>query len=176
MLRSIAVLLFLTVFFTAKASAQDDTDNHWEVYAMASAMNGGTLQTSAKGFRIGGAWRPSRYLSLVADSGHYFPSGQGNGATTLTAGPRFYSHLFTDSILTHRRPWMIPYAQFMVGGQRTAVQGQSQEWSFAIAPGGGVDLLVADHVTFRIVEADVPLSSRSGAIRLSTGFSFNFGR
>jgi hypothetical protein len=173
------ILLFLTlsiISFVANASAQAVAENHWEAYAMESSMSGdAVVASSARGFRIGGAWRPSQYLSLVVDSGHYFDS-VGNGPITLMAGPRFYKRVFSDSLSRRRRGWIDPYAQFLVGGQRAAMQSNMQGWNFVIAPGVGVDLLVADHVTFRIMEADVPLGSQRGSVRISTGFSFNFGR
>src|ERR1700750_2720901 len=82
------ILFFLTLStlsFVDNASAQAVAENHWEAYAMASSISGGAVTpSSARGFRIGGAWRPGQYLSLVADSGHYFDS-VGNGPITLMA-------------------------------------------------------------------------------------------
>ena len=87
---------------------------------MVSSMSGdAVIDSSARGFRIGGAWRPSQYLSLVADSGHYFDSVQGNGPITLMAGPGFYSRVFSDSISGCRRRWIDVTFQEVVHSMKT---------------------------------------------------------
>lgn len=161
----------IVVLLSCGASAQQEqTSLPGEIYALASALGGQDIRgsTIAAGFRIGGAWKPSPSLGLVADFARHFVTDSHASFTTLMAGPRVSSgeHYRTSG-----------FAQLLLGAQRTAFTGTpgQTDWNYVLAPGAGVDFRLTDRLVFRALEVDLHLSRGPGVARISSGFAFRFG-
>ncbi len=175
------ILLYLFLITTSfNALAQDNS--RWEIYGLASNLNVSTPpgDSGAAGFRIGGEWRGAPNFSLVADIGHNFVSDQHEAFTSFLAGPRLYSNEFR-LIAPRFRPHKqlsIPasgFVQFLAGTQRSTQQGQPANWSTTIAPGGGFDIRLGNHLTFRLIEVELMFPGGVLTGRSSSGFAYRFG-
>lgn len=129
------------------------------------------------------AYNASRYLGLVAEfSGYNFKRDvagtnvSGNWNTWLF-GPR----------LNLRRDYFVPFAEFLVGGAHAdpQVTGSLAQSAFAVAAGGGVDVVLSKHVAWRFAQIDYLMTNFSGAnlggnsrqdsLRLGTGIVIRLG-
>jgi len=134
-------------------------------------------------------YNASRWLGLTAELGglHYdrnvFPLTGSNqsisgGLTTYLFGPRLNLRKFDH---------FVPFGEFLVGGahagkQLTGDQGQS---AFAIAAGGGVDVVITRYLAWRFAQLDYVMTNFSGIgvggnarqdnFRVGTGIVLRFG-
>jgi OmpA family/PKD domain len=159
----------------------------YEVAGMFDYANlnpGGGFQ-SFSGFGGSGefVWNPSRWVGLVEQVGGlgYNRTVNGTplhgGVTTLMAGPR----------LNLRRDYLIPFAEFLVGGSHVGIPftGTQSQSSFSLVAGGGVDLVLTRNISWRFAEIDYLMTNFSGSslggngrqdnIRLGTGIVIRFG-
>jgi outer membrane protein OmpA-like peptidoglycan-associated protein len=129
------------------------------------------------------AYNASRYLGLVVEfTGYNFDrnvtgsSSRGSWNTWLF-GPR----------LNLRRDYFVPFVEFLVGGSHADLQltGSSSQNAFALAAGGGVDVVLSKHIAWRFAQIDYLMTNFSGAnlgasarqdnLRLGTGIVIRFG-
>jgi hypothetical protein len=134
-------------------------------------------------------YNASRWLGLTAEIGglHYdrnvFPLTGSNqsisgGLTTYLFGPRLNLRKFDH---------FVPFGEFLIGGahagkQLTGDQGQS---AFAIAAGGGVDVVITRYLAWRFAQIDYVMTNFSGTgvggnarqdnFRVGTGIVLRFG-
>ena len=108
-------------------------------------------------------YNASRWLGLTAELGglHYdrneFPLTGSNakvsgGLTTYLFGPRLNLRKFDH---------FVPFGEFLLGGahagkQFTGDQGQS---AFALATGGGVDVVITDYLAWRFAQLDYVMTN-----------------
>jgi outer membrane protein OmpA-like peptidoglycan-associated protein len=129
------------------------------------------------------AYNPSRYLGLVAEFAHYgFERSIGgtkvNGSwDTWLFGPR----------LNLRRDYFVPFVEFLVGDAfgNSQITGARSQNSFALAAGGGVDVVFSKYVAWRFAQIDYLMTNFSGPnvggnarqdnLRLGTGIVLRFG-
>jgi outer membrane protein OmpA-like peptidoglycan-associated protein len=110
-------------------------------------------------------FNPNRWLGLVAEvGGTNFSRSlvpldgtdhiQG-GITTFLFGPRLNLRKFDR---------FVPFGEFLVGGAHAGSQttGDRTQYSFALAAGGGVDLVLWKHVAWRVAELDYLMTNFSG--------------
>lgn len=118
----------------------------------------------------------SRIFSVVGEVG-------GNYKTIDIVGTdvKLSVHSFMGGLrLRNETPHAVPFAQFLVGGARgkAGVLGESaSETSFALQPGGGVDIQLTDRVALR-VQGDYRIVSRdetSTEFRFAVGAVIGFG-
>src|SRR5262249_10582157 len=134
-------------------------------------------------------YNPSKWIGLTGELGglHYdrnvFPlTGNNNsvkgGLTTYLFGPRLNLRRFDH---------FVPFAEFLLGGahagqQLTGTQGQN---AFALAAGGGVDVVITKYLAWRFVQMDYVQTNFSGTavggnarqdnFRVGTGIVLRFG-
>jgi len=131
------------------------------------------------------AYNASRWLGLVAELGAYrFKDRDISGTTT---NGHFTSYLFGPRLNLRKFDHFVPFAEFLLGGARGGVEitGTNKQSAFALATGGGVDMVLAKNVAWRIAELDYFMTSFSGAalgsgarqnsFRAGTGIVFRFG-
>src|SRR6266478_3453110 len=129
-------------------------------------------------------YNASRYLGLTSEfNGYSFTrdiSGNGvqGGWTSFLFGPRLNLRRFD---------YFVPFAEFLVGGSHAGAQmtGDSSQTAFALAAGGGVDVVFTKHLAWRFAQIDylmtnfsgplVGASSRQNNLRLGTGIVYRFG-
>jgi outer membrane protein OmpA-like peptidoglycan-associated protein len=141
------------------------------------------------------AYNPSRWLGIVAQAGGYTftrdlspiaasnptltnPAATDGGFSTVLFGPRLNLRKFDH---------FVPFAEFLIGFAHAggAVTGGGSQYTFALAAGGGVDLVLWKHVAWRIAELDylqtnftgiaVGANARQNNFRAGSGVVFRFG-
>jgi outer membrane protein OmpA-like peptidoglycan-associated protein len=141
------------------------------------------------------AYNPSRWLGIVGQAGGYTftrdlspiaasnptltnPAATDGGFSTLLFGPRLNLRKFDH---------FVPFAEFLVGFAHAggALTGGGSQYTFALAAGGGVDLVLWKHVAWRIAELDylqtnftgagVGANARQNNFRAGSGVVFRFG-
>lgn len=177
----------------ASSSTTDDSapgrlTPKWELAGMYSYINFNPGATFPNFNNNGGtgsiAYNVNKFLGLTAEFGTYafsrrIPSvGKTEGGfQTFLFGPR----------LNLRRDHFVPFAEVLFGdlradGQLTGAAGSS---SFALAAGGGVDVVFTKHIAWRFAQIDYLRSYVSGpsldpqyrqnSVRLGTGIVFRWG-
>jgi outer membrane protein OmpA-like peptidoglycan-associated protein len=130
------------------------------------------------------AWNVSPWLGLAEEVGglSYNRSINGvtlhGGITTILIGPRLNVRKFN---------YFVPFAEFLLGGAHAGPQmtGTSDQSSFALAAGGGVDIVLTKNVVWRFAEIDYLMTNFSGVnvggsarqdnLRLGSGIVLRFG-
>jgi len=129
------------------------------------------------------AYNPNRILGLTAEvAGYDFTRSTPTG----TASGGFQTWLFGPR-LNLRRDHFVPFVEFLVGGFRGGpeVTGIATQTSFALAAGGGVDIVITKHIAWRFAQIDYLMTNASGIyvnstyrqnnIRLGTGIVVRWG-
>lgn len=107
------------------------------------------------------AYNATRWLGLTGELASYHFTRNVNGTsgdsgiwTTFLFGPRLNLRRFDH---------FIPFAEFLVGGASAgaAMAGQRQQ-AFALAAGGGVDVVLTKHLAWRFAQIDYLLTDFSG--------------
>jgi outer membrane protein OmpA-like peptidoglycan-associated protein len=128
-------------------------------------------------------YNPNHWLGLVAEAGAYsflrtVPTGNVEGGfQTFLFGPR----------LNLRRDHFVPFVEFLIGDFRGdgQVTGGARQSSFALATGGGVDVVFTKHIAWRFAQIDYLMSNLNGVnlgasgrqnnLRLGTGLVLRWG-
>ena len=131
----------------------------------------------------------SRWIGLVAEVGGYqFDRNLSplTGSSTSAQGS-FVSYLFGPRVNLRKFNRFVPFAEFLVGGTRGGVElaGVNGQNAFAIATGGGVDIVLTKHIAWRLAQLDYLMTTHSGAalgvsgrqnnFRAATGIVLRFG-
>jgi len=125
-----------------------------------------------------GAYLTSR-IGIIGEFGACKVTGLPSGATAhemdYLFGPRMYFH-------SHGR--VFPFVQALVGAERFSAgatgQGSLASNAFAMTAGGGADITLTKHVTFRAIQVEYLYTRFGGAnqnsLRLQSGIVWRFGR
>jgi outer membrane protein OmpA-like peptidoglycan-associated protein len=140
-------------------------------------------------------YNPSRWLGIVGQAGGYTftrdlspiaasnptltnPTATDGGFSTVLFGPRLNLRKFDH---------FVPFGEFLIGFAHGggALTGGAPQYTFALAAGGGVDLVLWKHVAWRVAELDylqtnftgpgVGASARQSNFRAGSGVVFRFG-
>jgi hypothetical protein len=126
----------------------------------------------------------NRWLGLTAEFGNYGFSRR-VGANTPEGG--FFTYLFGPRLNLRRFDYFVPFVEFLVGGFRGDgnVTGASEQSSFALATGGGVDVVFHRNFAWRFAQIDYLMTNASGPflnatsrqnnLRLGTGLVLRWG-
>jgi hypothetical protein len=183
MFRKLALFISLSLLFGFSASAQDSKADAYIGYQYTRQsfgvgtkfnMNGGVGQIAVY---------PSKWLGFVgefsgSEAGNIATHGSGGAMYTVMGGPRLY----------FRRGPIQPYVQGLFGLARAdstlqAHLGAASSNAFATAIGGGLDVKLRPHFSYRLIQGDYFLTRFDNAInirftqnnfRLSTGLVFRF--
>jgi len=130
------------------------------------------------------AYNASRYLGLVAEfTGYNF---ERNLSGTNVKGS-WNTWLFGPRLNLRRFDYFVPFAEFLVGGSHGDVQmtGNNSQNAFALAAGGGVDVVLSKHIAWRFAQIDYLMTNFSGVnlggnarqdnLRLGTGIVIRLG-
>jgi hypothetical protein len=128
-------------------------------------------------------YNANKWLGLTAEAGAYSfsrstPLGSAEGGfQTFLFGPR----------LNLRRNYFVPFLEFLIGDFRAdgQVTGGARQSSFALAAGGGVDIVFTKHIAWRFAQIDYLMTNANGInlnasgrqdnLRLGTGLVLRFG-
>jgi outer membrane protein OmpA-like peptidoglycan-associated protein len=130
------------------------------------------------------AYNASRYLGLVAELNGYNFTREVNG-NTQKAG--WTTWLFGPRLNLRRFDYFVPFAEFLIGGAHAGAQitGDNNQSAFALAAGGGVDVVLTKHIAWRFVQMDYLMTNFSGSslggnarqddFRIGTGIVLRLG-
>jgi outer membrane protein OmpA-like peptidoglycan-associated protein len=129
-------------------------------------------------------YNANRWLGLVAEAGAY-------GFTRNDIGFKqdggFQTYLFGPRLNLRKFNYFVPFAEFLIGGFRGdgQVTGGGPQSSFALATGGGVDIVFTKNIAWRFAQIDylmtndsgpfLGVSSRQNNLRLGTGLVLRWG-
>ena len=184
MFRRIALLLSLSLVFAFSASAQDSKADAYlgyqytrQTYGPGTSfnMNGGVGQIAVY---------PTKWFGIV---GEVSGNAVGNIHGFTGSGGTLYSYM-GGARFSFRHGPLQPYVQGLFGAGQLdstlqARLGASSSTAYAMAIGGGLDLKVAHHFAYRLIQGDYfltrftnPLNARfsQNNFRLSTGLVLRF--
>src|SRR6266403_1348644 len=134
-------------------------------------------------------YNASRWLGLTGEFGGYnfdrnlFPL---TGSNTSANGS-FFAYLFGPRLNLRKFDHFVPFGEFLVGGAKSGIElvGVDSQNAFALAAGGGIDMVLTKHVAWRVAQLDylmttfsgpaVAASARQNNFRAGTGLVLRFG-
>ena len=136
---------------------------------------------TAETFNANGAggqlvYNVNNWLGILGDLSGYW-------ATNVTKAGAAMPYLFGPRA-SLRRGKVTPFAQLLAGGILTSSGIQTSGWQshFAMAVGGGLDVRISRHISFRTVEAEYfltkisdGLNNRQNNFRVGVGIVLRFG-
>jgi hypothetical protein len=172
-----------TPFPGPAASASSDEDGpgflvpKFELAAMYSYINfqpgSGFSNFNSEGGTGSFTYNANKWLGLTAEAGAYGFSrsvpvtGKAEGGfQTFLFGPR----------LNLRRKYFVPFVEFLIGDFRAdgQVTGGPHQSSFALAAGGGVDVVFTKHIAWRFAQLDYLMTNANGINLNVNGRQNNF--
>jgi outer membrane protein OmpA-like peptidoglycan-associated protein len=129
-------------------------------------------------------YNPTRYLGLVAEFAQY---GFARTIGVTSVHGSWNTWLFGPRLNLRRFDYFVPFVEFLVGGSHGDAQltGGGSQNVFALAGGGGVDVVLSKYVAWRFAQIDYLMTTYSGAnlggnavqnnLRLGTGIVIRFG-
>jgi outer membrane protein OmpA-like peptidoglycan-associated protein len=129
-------------------------------------------------------YNANRWFGLTAEVGDYAFSRDVPGVGTAEGG--FLTYLFGPR-LNLRRDHFVPFLEVLMGGFRAdgQVTGGPRQTSFALAAGGGVDVVFTKHIAWRFAQIDYLMTNANGVnlgpsgrqdnLRLGTGLVIRWG-
>ena len=123
-------------------------------------------------------YNASRWIGLTEEFGYYHfkrDVSSLSGSSTLVPG-NFMSYLFGPRLNLRKFEHFVPFAEFLVGGTRAdfKLTGDSNQSAFAIAAGGGVDMVLTKNLVWRFAQLDYFMTTASGAALGPTARQNNF--
>src|SRR5467141_1541919 len=134
-------------------------------------------------------YNASRWLGLTGEFGGYnfdrnlFPL---TGSNTSANGS-FFAYLFGPRLNLRKFDHFVPFGEFLVGGAKSGIElaGVDSQNAFALAAGGGIDMVLTKHVACRVAQLDYLMTTFSGPavaararqnnFRAGTGLVLRFG-
>jgi outer membrane protein OmpA-like peptidoglycan-associated protein len=119
------------------------------------------------------AYNPSRWLGLVGEIGGY-KFHRSIGLTGLDGS--WQSYLFGPRLNLRRFDHFVPFAEFLVGAASAGdqVTGDNSQSAFAMATGGGVDVVLNKYIAWRFAQIDYMMTNFSGPALAANGQQNNF--
>jgi OmpA family len=128
-------------------------------------------------------YNANKWLGLTAEIGAYHfnrqifgtPTSSGTYPLETTSGS-MQTYLFGPRIDFRHFDHFVPFVEVMFGAARAGSQltGTSQQSSFALAAGGGVDAVVVKNLAWRVFEADYLMTNFTGSLVSPEGRQNNF--
>ncbi len=165
----------------------------FELAGMYDYMNFGPGDPFANFNSQGGSgsftYNASKWLGLTGELAGYdfkrnlFPL---TGSNIETNGS-FLTYLFGPRLNWRKFDHFVPFGEFLVGGAKGGIElvGVNSQYAFAMAAGGGVDMVIHKNFAWRVAQLDYVLTSFSGtnvaangrqnSFRAATGAVFRFG-
>jgi hypothetical protein len=145
---------------------------------------GGFSNFNNHGGSGGFTFNANRVLGLTAEVAGYTGHRSVNG-TSVNGG--LTSYLFGPRLNLRRFDHFVPFAEFLFGGMNAGggITGGNSQNAFALAAGGGVDVVLTKNLAWRFAQIDYLMTNFSGpslnsdarqnSLRLGTGVVLRFG-
>jgi hypothetical protein len=130
------------------------------------------------------AYNATRWLGLTAEVGGYNFS---RNVSPNNVNGSWATYLFGPRLNLRRFDYFVPFAEFLVGGSHAGVEltGDTGQNAFALAAGGGVDVVLFKNLAWRFAQIDylmtnftgpsLAANSRQNSLRLGTGLVYRWG-
>jgi outer membrane immunogenic protein len=180
-MRKLLIVCGLLLLVTGSAMAQEDrgveVSGNYQ-YVRFNPGSGASGINCQGGSGVLGAYLTSR-LGVIGEFGGCVVTGLPSGASAhemdYLFGPRMYFH-------SHGR--VFPFVQALFGGERFSAGvtgiGSGSTNAFAMTAGGGADVTLTRHVSFRAIQIEYLYTHFGGAsqnnLRLQSGIVWRFGR
>jgi outer membrane protein OmpA-like peptidoglycan-associated protein len=123
-------------------------------------------------------YNASKWLGLTGEFAGYnfkrnlFPFTGNNSDVSGS----FITYLFGPRLNLRKFDHFVPFGEFLVGGARGGIQlvGADSQSAFAMATGGGIDMVLTKNVAWRVAQLDYLMTSFSGPAVTATGRQNNF--
>jgi outer membrane protein OmpA-like peptidoglycan-associated protein len=123
-------------------------------------------------------YNASKWLGLTGELGGYdfkrnlFPL---TGSNIDTNGS-LISYLFGPRLNLRKFDYFVPFGEFLVGGARGGIEltGVGSQSAFAMAAGGGIDMVLTKNLAWRVAQLDYLMTSFSGPAVTATGRQNSF--
>lgn len=120
----------------------------------------------------------SKWLGFTGELGGYqfernlFPLTGSNA----NASGGIISYLFGPRLNWRRFDRFVPFAEFLAGGTRSGVEltGGNNQDAFALATGGGLDIVLTKNIAWRFAQLDYLMTTHSGTALGASGRQNNF--
>jgi len=126
-------------------------------------------------------YNANKYLGLNAEYGAYHFSRSifvlnGTDYTATNISGSFQTWLFGPRLNLRRFDHFVPFVEFMVGAARGGPQvtGSTTQSTFALAAGGGVDVVLLKNLSWRFFQADYLMTNFTGPLMNPQGRQNNF--
>ena len=126
-------------------------------------------------------YNANKYLGLNAEYGAYHFSRSifvlnGTDYTATSISGSFQTWLFGPRLNLRRFDHFVPFVEFMVGAARGGAQvtGSTTQNTFALAAGGGVDVVLLKNLSWRFFQADYLMTNFTGPLMNPQGRQNNF--
>jgi outer membrane protein OmpA-like peptidoglycan-associated protein len=118
------------------------------------------------GATVSFTYNASKWLGLTGELGGYgyqrnvFPL---TGSTTPANGS-LYSYLFGPRLNWRKFSYFVPFGEFLLGGTsgRIELSGATSQNAFAMATGGGIDVVLTKELAWRFAQFDYLMTNHSG--------------
>jgi len=135
------------------------------------------------------AYNASKFLSLTAEVAPYsysrneFPLTLSNNSVKGS----MLTYLFGPRLNWRKFDYFVPFAHFLLGGASSdkGMTGTGHQSAFAVATGGGVDMLLTKSIAWRVAQFDYLMTNFSGPalggnarqdnFRMGTGLVYRLG-
>jgi opacity protein-like surface antigen len=180
-MRKLLIMCGLILLGTSSAMAQEDrgveVSGNYQ-YVRFNPGSGASGINCQGGSGVFGAYLTSR-VGVIGEFGACKVTGLPSGASAhemdYLFGPRMYFH-------SHGR--VFPFVQALFGGERFSAGvtgiGSGSTNAFAMTAGGGADVTLTRHVSFRAIQVEYLYTHFGGAsqnnLRLQSGIVWRFGR
>ncbi|HEV3024249.1 MAG TPA: outer membrane beta-barrel protein [Pirellulales bacterium] len=132
------------------------------------------------------AYNATRWLGLTAELGGYNFS---RSVSPSSVNGSWLTYLFGPRLNLRRFDHFVPFAEFLVGASHAGVEvtgdAGGDKSAFALAAGGGVDVVLFKNLAWRFAQIDYLMTNFSGAflgansrqnnLRLGTGLVYRWG-
>jgi Bacterial Ig domain len=114
-----------------------------------------------------GGYRFDRQIYVLNSDGSYTPATISGNMQTYLFGPRLNWRRFDH---------FVPFAEILFGAARGSAQmtGANSQTAFAMAVGGGIDVILTKYIAWRFFQADYLMTNFSGPILSPDGRQNNF--
>jgi opacity protein-like surface antigen len=164
-------LIFLAIVLSLAAAIPSSAQSVDASLSYSYFRLGGSNGINQNGVSGSLAYNPNRWFGIVGDFGGYHASPSGISLNT-------YTYLFGPRLSLRNPSGFTPFVQGLLGGSRITVGGGfGSNSQFAYSFGGGVDIKILPHLSFRpqidYVGLDTP-GSRTNCTRVSAGAVVHF--
>jgi len=129
------------------------------------------------------AYNANRWLGIVGEVGGYRFDRQvfildttTNTASLATISGNMQTYLFGPRLNLRRFDHFVPFGEVLFGAAHGSSQltGDKSQGAFALAVGGGVDVVLTKYLAWRFVQADYLMTNFSGSLLNANGRQNNF--